>query len=341
MKQLLIGPRKFLNSTLTGGEVVLFENWIEYCDSQNEPYSIIDANKANYKNVLVALFSIYLQILKQVPKCDVAFLQGSKNDYFFITPLLALVCKIFNKPFFLRKFAGKFPEDYNNAPRWKRIGVRYALKHASGLFWEVKRMMQFGQFFNNKCYWLPNTRKKFNHIINLPRSYDKKKFVFLSQVKREKGVDEMIKAFDQLGSDYHLDIYGPLIGYTKEELGDLYKGEVSPEEVPEVLSNYSVLLLASKRKDEGYPGIIIEAFGMGLPVVASAIGGIPEMITDGENGVLCEPNSSNEIVKAIKRLEQMDFSKLSHNAAKSFDIYDGETVNKRVLELLKQECHSI
>lgn len=334
MKQLVIGPRYNKDGVTIGGSEVLFENWLKYCDDHGEKYEVIDGNKFNYKNLPVAMLTIFGKLFSKARKADVIFLHGSKNDYFFIAPVVALAAWIFRKPFYLKKFGGEFDKDYNKAPKWKRLGISWAMRRATGLYWEVKRLIPFGGKFNSNCMWCPNTRVRPKVQRNLDAPYSKKKFVFMSHVRKEKGVDEMLEAFRQLGPEYELDIYGTLMGYTPEDLDGRYKGLVPADKVPETLANYLLLLLSSWK--EGYPGIIIEAFGAGLPVVASKAGGIPEMVTDSVNGVLCEPHDPSEIVRAIKRLETMDFQRLSHNAAASFDTYDGEKVNARIIEELKK-----
>lgn len=67
MKQLLIGPRKFKKSNITGGEVILFENWINYCIKNNHSFDVIDANKGNYPNIIIALLNLFSpNICKQI-----------------------------------------------------------------------------------------------------------------------------------------------------------------------------------------------------------------------------------------------------------------------------------
>lgn len=65
--------------------------------------------------------------------------------------------------------------------------------------------------------------------------------------------------------------------------------------------------------------VIPEAFAFGKPVIASKRGGIPEMINDGENGLLFDPDNTNELVSCISRLyyNQNLRHHLSENGRKS------------------------
>ena len=53
---------------------------------------------------------------------------------------------------------------------------------------------------------------------------------------------------------------------------------------------------------DGLPNAVVEAMAMGLPVIASAVGGIPELITDGENGLLVAPQDVRQLARSIARL---------------------------------------
>ena len=71
--------------------------------------------------------------------------------------------------------------------------------------------------------------------------------------------------------------------------------------------------------EEGMPNVIIEALALGKPVIATMVGGIPEVVKDGFNGLLIPARSPKDVVKALYMLlnDEKLYSELSKNAAKS------------------------
>ncbi|MCD6322020.1 MAG: glycosyltransferase, partial [Clostridiales bacterium] len=68
-------------------------------------------------------------------------------------------------------------------------------------------------------------------------------------------------------------------------------------EIPDWLNASDLLCLPSL--DEGHPNIVLEALACGIPVVASRVGGIPEIIKSAEEGLLVAPKDSLSISNAI------------------------------------------
>lgn len=90
----------------------------------------------------------------------------------------------------------------------------------------------------------------------------------------------------------------------EEELGKWIKlvGEIRREDIPKFMAIADVFLLPSYI--EGMPMAIIEAMQVGLPVISTRVGGIPEMVEDGKSGILINPGAPSEIANAVLYLMQ-------------------------------------
>jgi glycosyltransferase involved in cell wall biosynthesis len=72
------------------------------------------------------------------------------------------------------------------------------------------------------------------------------------------------------------------------------------DDVPELLARADVFALSSR--SEGAPLSILEAMAAGLPVVSSRVGGVPELVVDGETGLLVQPGDPAAMADALGRL---------------------------------------
>jgi glycosyltransferase involved in cell wall biosynthesis len=71
-------------------------------------------------------------------------------------------------------------------------------------------------------------------------------------------------------------------------------------DVEELYRRANVFVLASR--SEGMPMSVLEAMSWGLPVVASAVGGVPEVVREGETGMLIEPGQPEALASALERM---------------------------------------
>ena len=66
------------------------------------------------------------------------------------------------------------------------------------------------------------------------------------------------------------------------------------------MAAFDVFLLPSLR--EGFGLVLLEAMSRRLPIVASRVGAIPEIVIDGETGILVEPRNADQLARAMSRL---------------------------------------
>jgi teichuronic acid biosynthesis glycosyltransferase TuaC len=74
-------------------------------------------------------------------------------------------------------------------------------------------------------------------------------------------------------------------------------GEVRHDQIAEHMRQADVLCLPSLR--EGYPNVLLEALACGLPIVATNVGGVPEIVTDGSRGILVPSGQPDVMAQAL------------------------------------------
>jgi glycosyltransferase involved in cell wall biosynthesis len=84
------------------------------------------------------------------------------------------------------------------------------------------------------------------------------------------------------------------------DLGDRFRLLASRDDAVRIVAAMDVFVLASHY--EGLPLVVMEAMSLGVPVVATAVGGLPELLTDTEEGLLVPPGRSDLIADAIASL---------------------------------------
>lgn len=269
-------------------------------------------------------------------KYDVISFHGTKDFHFTIAPILWLWAKALNKRTIYHFFGGNFMDQYEAMPKAFQFILKKTVLKSDTVFFETQQLMTF---FEKKivknAVWLPNARNPI-HTKNIEISFEKK-FVFISRVIPQKGIMEIVQAASVLPKEYSIDIYGPIDDRHYETTVFKsscvnYKGTLRPDEIVTILSKYNVLLLPSYFEGEGYPGIIIESLAMGIPVIATQWKALPEVITDGYNGLLIPIKDSEALAQAMQKFNQNNYPEYCKNALESFEKFNSDVVFSRVIE---------
>lgn len=154
----------------------------------------------------------------------------------------------------------------------------------------------------------------------------------ISALRPYKGVDYLLqsmKIIQEADPTIKLTIVGEggmrgeLEAYMKENgiTNTTLRGFVEDyHDVLKMMAGCDILVLSSA-SDEGNPRVILESFQFSRPVIATAAGGTPELIKDGENGLLPPPKDPEEFAKAVLRLSRDPKlrEKLGRNGKKFLD----------------------
>jgi len=137
-----------------------------------------------------------------------------------------------------------------------------------------------------------------------------RRIAMVGTLRTVKGHDVLIDAAPALLArhpDLHFDIIGggPLLGALRERaetrnVAAAFTFYGHREDVAERLAESDLVVMPSR--SEGLPNAILEAMAAGRPVVASAVGGIPEVVQDGVTGVLVPPADPAALARAIEAL---------------------------------------
>jgi glycosyltransferase involved in cell wall biosynthesis len=339
-KLLIIGSLPHDNKSETyGGTTVLMQNFLDYLKlNELDNFTFIKANKFYFPgSQLFNIIYLAVNVIFRIPFYDCIVMNAASNGAFLISPSIYIFSKIFRKKFIFRMFGGNLIDLMNTKPFFLVSLFRSTTLNSDLIFVETKEILNFIKPYNPNVYWFPNVRKNDNQSFE--EKIFKKRFVFISHVKRSKGVEIIIKAFKLLGNDYRVDIFGPIkdnvLDVNELSTNTVYQGVLKPNEVLDTINNYDVLLLPTFHKGEGYPGIIVEAYCKGIPVITSEWNSIPEIVEDGFSGYLVKPRSVEDLIQKIRMINVENYPILRQRSSQMFENFDSDIVNERIISQIK------
>ena len=249
-----------------------------------------------------------------------------------------LVCALRRRALCVRFFGGNFDARLASASAVCRSIASRTFLRADLLLCQTRRLTAaLGASF--RTAWLPNTR-------DMPRRRGPyrsscRRLLFLSVLAPEKGLPELMEAALRFPASVQLSVCGPEgPGFDVRDVGRVpnasHGGVIPREGVPAVMEDHDALVLPTRYSGEGYPGVVIEAFQMGLPVIVTRLPAVQELVTDGKEGLLVTAGSVDSLVDAVVRLCSSDtlFRQLRRGALEAGERYR----NGRAAAMIEDLC---
>lgn len=320
-----------------GGVVVSSENLYQFLKDNNIDFQVVDTNKSVYKNKLLAFFKINYLVIKRMRGVDHVALNLNEKELYCLAPIALIFASLCRKTVSLRIFGGDFDRLYEQANNVVKKLLDYVLKKSDLVFFQSKQLTnRFSSWAC--CAYLPTCRKRPESRKSWsPKPY-KGRFIFIGQVKKTKGVEVILQAFPSL-KHAHIDIYGPLQDYDLSQLQKTnvtYKGVLAAEAVSETIAQYDFLVLPTYHQGEGYPGVIIESYAVGVPVITTNWRALPEIVDHQKSGFLMDPNDSDQLKHIVESVDYSTHQYMQQYAFNQFECFDRDHVYHDYLNKIKQ-----
>jgi glycosyltransferase involved in cell wall biosynthesis len=202
--------------------------------------------------------------------------------------------------------------------RLARLKVRLALRHTDAVTSVSQQMAAClrDQFSDRKCLCIPNgvDQAELRQAVQsatavIPPDH----FIYAGRLHPDKRVTWLLEIFRgciEAGCDRNLYIVGD--GEEREAVARcvalhglaarvFLMGAMSRQAVLCAIAQARCLLLASS--EEGCPNVVLEAMGLGVPVIAAGVGGVPELVVHGQTGYLFAANDARSAQKYILHLD--------------------------------------
>jgi glycosyltransferase involved in cell wall biosynthesis len=177
-----------------------------------------------------------------------------------------------------------------------------------------------------------------------------KRLIFLSRLVREKGVYELLEAFEVIsrrfpGTELIIAGDGPELEEMRtwvehQHLSDRvrFKGYLRGTQKAKALINADIFVFPTYYP-EGCPISLLEAMAAGLAVITTPVGGIPDVFIHGQNGILLDNVTPNNIAEAVEKLldDEAFLTKVKeNNRRKAWQEYEASIVTRRIEAIFRK-----
>lgn len=307
-----------------------------------EFFDIVTVSDKN--NKVLRMLDVVWSVVKN-RRVDYVLIDTYSSSNFYVAVVAASLCRLLKIKYIPILHGGNLPQ---RIEQWPRISKRlfensYINVSPSGyLNYEFKRhgyqnvMTIPNNIFINDYHF--KRRNTFKPRLLWVRSFDK-------TYNCEMAVD-VLQILSEKYPDAELCMVGPDKDGSMQSVKDLaakygltermkITGKMSKPEWHKLSEKYDIFI--STTNFDNTPVSVIEAMALGLPVVSTSVGGVPYLIEDGKDGLLCEKGNAADMAEKIMQfVSAPEKSKeICDNARRKVESFDWEVVKKQWKDLLR------
>ena len=304
----------------------------------------------NGSRKIMTMLEGLLALLRALPSADLVYIHGSDRTSFYRKSIFILLAALFHKKIIMHIHPTRFADFYESLLGFSRKYADYVLNRVAAFVVLTNELRsRIGRSFPGTPVHVlrnPVNVKEMSYHHSVGR--EDGKLLFLGWYVPAKGVYELVDAVALLkneGLKVHLDFFGTKdIDSLREYVSGRslnavisVNGWIGPGEKLRALYESSMLILPSH--SEGIPNVILEAMATKTPIVATCVGGLKEILRDGENALIVRVNDPVDLSNKIRLMlqDREMASRLAENGySEALKYYDVGIIRKQFIDIIGQ-----
>lgn len=295
------------------------------------------------KNQFFRMLDMISSLIKNQKEVELVLIDSYSMKAFWYTFILSFLCKQFKIPYMPILRGGGYPDRLKNSPGLCKYIFSDSLKNISPSHYLKKSFEQFGFIVDYIPNFIPLENYKFlkREIVRPKlfwvRSFDKTynpllAIEILNKLKKKYSEAELC----MVGPDKDGTLQKVTDRASELNLSDSLKitGKLSKKDWLKLSAEYDIFI--NTTDFDNHPVSVIEAMGVGLPVISTNVGGIPYLIENRVDGILVPPDNADIFAEEIENLisDSELLKKITTNARKKAEEFDWKIVKNKWYEIL-------
>jgi len=307
---------------------------------EQEGYTVYFASGKVSK--VMRLLDMVYTFFKSVNRVDYVLIDTYSTSNFYYALIISQLSRLFRVQYIPVLHGGNLPARLKGHPYMSGLIFNNSIKNVAPSLFLKHAFEKYG--YSNLVF-IPNTIQIKNYEL-AQKSFKNIKLLWVrsfSNIYNPVMAIQVLKELIDKGYTAELCMVGPDSDGSLMRVKSLtsqlnvpvtFTGKLPKEEWIDLAADYNIFI--NTTNFDNMPVSVIEAMALGLPVVSTNVGGIPNLIEDGKTGLLVDKNDTAAMTSQIIRLSKNPelAIELSLNARKKVEPFDWKIVRKKWIQLL-------